>query len=172
MRLPSSPGYGGKSRPSASRPSLTQWIMRAIGMPCSEVGKLQLSHVVCVSLRQRFLVHEGAPLPVVKVALLPRQPIRIAFDEAALEKPPRCARGKDEQPRELELLRPLFDLVQESLAISSAPEIGMHGEGSQLSGALLGKCVERCAADDRAVVLRDGEALDLHFEPFARAAHE
>ena len=48
----------------------------------------------------------------------------------------------------------------------------MHGEGSQLSGALLGKCVERCAANDRAVVLRDDEALDLHFEPFARAAHE
>ena len=48
----------------------------------------------------------------------------------------------------------------------------MHSEGSQLSGALLGKCVERCAANDRAVVLRDDEALDLHFEPFARAAHE
>src|SRR5438445_7289617 len=27
------------------------------------------------SLRQRFLVHERAPLPVVKVALLPRQPV-------------------------------------------------------------------------------------------------
>src|ERR1700687_6155589 len=30
MRLPSSPGYVGKSRPSASRPSLTQFTMRAI----------------------------------------------------------------------------------------------------------------------------------------------
>src|SRR5438876_10506657 len=30
MRLPSSPGYGGKSSPSASRPSLMQWTVRAM----------------------------------------------------------------------------------------------------------------------------------------------
>src|SRR4051812_35986803 len=30
MRFPSSPGYGGKSRPSASRPSLTQWTVLAM----------------------------------------------------------------------------------------------------------------------------------------------
>src|SRR6266404_3812088 len=79
------------------------------------------------SLRQRFLVDERAPLPVVQVALLLGQPVRVAFDEAALEKPARCARREDEQPRELELLRPLLDFVQECLAISFTPEIGMHG---------------------------------------------
>src|SRR5260370_13302790 len=89
------------------------------------------------ALRQRLLVHQRAPLPVVKIALLLRQAGEVAFDEATLEKPARRARREDEQPRELELLRPLLDLAQEGLAISSAPEIGSHGKRGQLAGPLL-----------------------------------
>ncbi len=48
----------------------------------------------------------------------------------------------------------------------------MHGERGELADLLVGKCVQRGAADDRVVVLGDDEALDLHLEPLARAADE
>ncbi len=48
----------------------------------------------------------------------------------------------------------------------------MHGQCGKLSGLLAGKGIQRRAADDHAVVLGDDEALDLHFQPLARAAHQ
>src|SRR5690349_17917321 len=56
-------------------------------------------------LERAFLVDQRATLPVVEVALLLRQPRRVAFHEAALDEPAGRARGQDEQARQAQLAR-------------------------------------------------------------------
>ena len=73
---------------------------------------------------------------------------------------------------ELQLARARLDLVHQRLAVALAPEVRMHGQRRELADLLLGKRVQRGAADDRAVVLGDDEALDLGLQPLARAAHQ
>src|SRR6266550_4367228 len=111
MRFPSSPGYGGKSRPSASRPSLMHWIMRAIDCPrkAEKRGNYRTADTGC--LRKLLFVDQRAALPVVEVPLARGQPRWIAFDKAALGEPSRGSRGQHEEPGEPQLPRTLLDLV-------------------------------------------------------------
>src|SRR5207248_570347 len=69
MRLPSSPGYGGKSRPSASRPSLTHFTIRAIDRLYALQKDLRTA------------------APVVERLALRRQRGDVAGSKALLEKP-------------------------------------------------------------------------------------
>src|SRR5690348_9005879 len=100
-------------------------------------------------LIERSFVDQRAALPVVQVALLAREARRRALDEAALEKPSGGARRQHEEPRELELLRPLLDLVQQRGSVAGTAEVRMHRERRQLADALPGEGVERSATDDR-----------------------
>src|SRR5438477_10118995 len=175
MRLPSSPGYGGKSRPSASRPSLMHWIMRAIG--CPRKAKRKSNYRMpdasqCHVLREPLFVDQGAALPVIEIPLARRQSRRIAFGEAALDEPPGSSCRQHEQSDEPQLARPLFDLVHQGLAVPFATEIRMHGERSKLAHFFFWKSIQRRTADDHVVVLGDDETLDLHFQALSRAAHQ
>src|SRR6476661_1900956 len=123
-------------------------------------------------LDQAFFVDQRAPLPVVEVALLLRQARRLALDETALDEPAGSPCGQDQQARQAKLARALLDFMEQRLAVAFAPEVGMHGQCRKLAGLLAGKGIQRRAADDHAVVLRDDEALDLHLQPLARAADQ
>ena len=72
----------------------------------------------------------------------------------------------------LQPARARLDLAHQRLAVALAAEIRVHGERGELADLLVGKRVQRRAADDRVVVLGDDEALDLALEPLARAADE
>src|SRR6185503_2727571 len=163
MRLPSSPGYGGKSRPSASRPSFTQFTMRAMAPPSSDSRR---------SRRQRLAVDQRLALVIVEGLLLLRQVGDGCAAKAALQEPVGRAGGEHEQARELEPPCARLDLAHQRLAIPYAPEIRVHRQRRELSDPLVRERIERRAADDVVIVLRDDEPLDLRLQPLARAAAE
>src|SRR5215471_4258842 len=99
MRLPSSPGYGGKSSPSASRPSFTHFTIRAM---------------TSIPL-QRLLVDERFSLVIVERLLLLRQFRDRRRAKAALEEPVRRLRREHEEAFELEAPRALLDLAHQRL---------------------------------------------------------
>src|SRR5689334_9424235 len=142
MRLPSSPGYGGKSSPSASRAT----------------GARPLQ-ILDVNLR--------LALVIVERLLLLRQVGNRSDAKAALDEPVRGLRRQHEQLRQLELARALLDLAHQRRAVTLAPKIGMDRECRQLAQALGREGVQRRAADDVIVVLGHDETLDLAFEPLA-----
>src|SRR6476661_10480814 len=106
MRLPSSPGYGGKSSPSASRPNFTHFTILAIVIP---LANLQIPDV-----------HQRLALVIVERLLLLRQVGDRAGAIAALDEPVRRLRRQHEERGQLELARPLLDLVHQRLAVAFA----------------------------------------------------
>src|SRR6185436_3318783 len=125
MRLPSGPGYGGKSSPSASRPSFTHCTVRAI-----------------IALLEKLAVDLRLPLVIVERLFLPRQVRDCRRMVAALEEPLRRSRREDEELGELQLARTRFDLRHQRLAVALAPEIRMHGERGELARFILGKGIQ------------------------------
>ncbi len=76
MRCPSSPGYGGRSRPSASRPSFTQWTIRAIS---------HLLEQSCHGRGQSDRFQCGKFVPA-GVALRGQAPCRAEFEHPGLDR--------------------------------------------------------------------------------------
>src|SRR3954468_13020470 len=90
MRLPSSPGYGGNWRPSASRPSLTHFTIRAIG----RLYALQK--------------HLRTALPVVERLALRRERGDVTGPEPLLEEPVRGVGREREELAQLQRFRSLL----------------------------------------------------------------
>src|SRR5437660_12860746 len=154
IRLPSSPGYGGKSSPSASRPSLTHFTIRGIG------GLYAL---------QKDL--RTAP-PVVERLALRGQRRDVPGTKALLEKPVRGMRRQREELAQLQRLGALLAGMQQPLAVARAAILGRYRRAGELLALRVGKRVERRAAADRAVVLDDDEVADLGFQQLAASFHQ
>src|ERR1700682_5021649 len=95
MRLPSAPGYGGKSRPSASRPSFTHFTV--------------LSMAELYSLEKYF---RAAP-PVIELPAARGQRVDSRGAKALLEEPVRRPRGEREHAPDMQRLRPLLASLQQ-----------------------------------------------------------
>src|SRR3954462_13687970 len=154
IRLPSSPGYGGNSRPSASRPSLTHFTIRAID------GLYALQE------------HLRPAPPVVERLALRRQRRHFRRSEALLEEPVRRVRGHGEDLAQLLRLGTLFAGSQQPLAVAGVPVVGRYREAGEFGALRVRKRREPGAAGDRAVVLDDDEVPDLGFEQLAAALHQ
>src|SRR5207302_623587 len=113
IRLPSSPGYGGKSSPSASRPSLTHFTIRGIG------GLYAL---------QKDL--RTAP-PVVERLALRGQRRDVPGTKALLEKPVRGMRRQREELAQLQRLGALLAGMQQPLAVARVAILGRYREAGE-----------------------------------------
>src|SRR5205085_11843727 len=154
MRLPSSPGYGGNCRPSASRPSLTHFTIRAIGR----------LYALQKDLRT-------AP-PVVERLALRRQRVDVPGTEALLEEPVCGVRSEREELAQLERLGTLLAGEQQPLAVAGIAIFGRDREAGEFGTLLVGERIQRRAAANRAVVLDDHEVADLGFEKLTASLDE
>src|SRR5687768_1599866 len=154
MRLPSAPGKGGWSMPSASRPSLTHFT------------------VLAIRRLYAFEKHLRPALPVVE-RLAPRgQRGDIAGAETLLEEPVGGVRGQRENAPDAQAAGTLLAGLQQILPVARVTVALRHGEAGELGALVLLEGVERRAADDDAVVLDDEEVADLGFEQLAAALHQ
>ena len=120
--------------PSASRPSLTHFTIRAIG------------RIIGGALR--FLEKDlRTAAPVVQRLALRGQRVDVAGAEALLEEPVRGVRGQREQLAQLERLGALLAGVQQPLAVARVAILGRHREAGELGALVLGERIERGAAD-------------------------
>src|SRR5688572_26435800 len=154
MRLPSAPGYGGNSRPSASRPSFTHFTVRGIAKLYSFEKDLR------------------APSPVVKLLATLGQCVHRRRAEALLEKPVRGMRGEREKLAQLEVLGALLARFEQPLAVARVAVPGVDREAGEFPALVVGERVQRRAADDASVVLDNQEVPDLGFEQLPASLDE
>src|SRR5438067_5662697 len=149
MRLPSSPGYGGNCRPSASRPSLMHFTIRVIGR----------LYALEKDLRTAW--------PVVHRLALRRQRADIAGTEALLDEPVRGVRRQREELAQLERLGTFLAGDEQVFAVAGVAVFRRDGKAGEFRALVLGEGIERGAAADHAVVLDDEEIADLRLEELA-----
>src|SRR5439155_25658859 len=110
MRLPRSPGYGGKLRPSASRPSLTHFTIRGISRLYALEKDLRTA------------------APVIQSLALGRQRGDVARAESLLDEPVRRVRGEREDLAQLERLGALLAGQQQPFAVARVAVLRRHRE--------------------------------------------
>src|SRR5688500_4257695 len=135
LRLPSAPGYGGKSSPSASRPSFTHFTILAM-------GKLY-------SLEE----HLRAAAPVVERLALFGQRVDRRRAKALLDEPVLGLRREREKLAQLQALRALLARLQQPLAVAGVAVLVGDREAGELRALVVGKGIEGRAADNARVVL-------------------
>src|SRR3954468_7017627 len=126
IRLPSSPGYGGNCRPSASRPSLTHFTILGI-------GGLYEGWRGGSPLLDALQKHLRATAPVVERLTLRRQRLDFHRPEALLEEPVRRVGGEGEDLAQLLRLVTLLARPQQPLTVARFPIVGRYREASEFS---------------------------------------
>src|SRR5438105_3710089 len=154
MRLPSAPGYGGNSSPSASRPSLTHFTVLAIG----ELYSLEK--------------HLRAAAPVVQRLPARRQRRDVGGAEALFEEPVRGVRGEREHAADAQRPGTLLAGLEEILAVACVAIALRHRKAGELGALFLLEGIKRRAADDDPVVFHHLEVADLRLEQLAAALHQ
>src|SRR5262245_18932089 len=175
MRLPSSPGYGGKSSPSASRPSLMHFTILAMAFfPCSCTVYYTMMTTAMdgrspktSSIGYGFDQNHRAPLPVVHRLLGRRQLPDPSLLEAVLDEPVRGPRRQHEQAPDPLSMRLGCDAFKQASAVSGIAIIGVHREARQFPGFRARIGIQLRTAHDHGVALHDAESANFHFEQLA-----